>query len=232
MVAQVASIQQATIILWKFSVADYHRMGEVGILGADDHVELIDGEVRQRGSIRRRKFSVANYRRMREIGILSEDGRVELIDGEVRQMSPIGILHAATVNRYIALFSAQVGRSAIVSVQNPVELSNFSEPQPDIALLRYRGDFYGRAAPTAADVLLLVEASDSTLLYDRQEKLPRYALASIPEVWITAVDPEAIERYTDPVGNQYATKQTFKRGQQISVQALPDVILSIDSIFG
>jgi Uma2 family endonuclease len=147
-------------------------------------------------------------------------------------MSPIGIFHAAIVKRYIALFSPQVGKTAIVSAQDPIQLNGTNEPQPDIALLRYRDDFYGNAAPKAADVLLIVEVSDSTLVSDRQEKLPRYALAGIPEVWLTDVAGEAIERYTSPQGNQYATKQTFKRGQQISVQALPTITLSVDIVFG
>lgn len=176
-------------------------------------------------------ISVADYHRIRDAGILGEDDRVELIDGEVRLMSPIGTLHAAIVNRYAALLIAQAGQTAIVSIQNPVQLNIMSEPQPDLALLRYRQDFYSEATPQATDVLLIIEVSDSTLAYDRLEKLPRYALAGIPEVWITDVDGKVIERHTDPQNNQYATKQTFKRGQNIPVQALPAIVLSVDSIF-
>jgi Uma2 family endonuclease len=196
MVAQIAPAQQKQIEIarWAISVADYHRIHEAGILGEDD--------------------------------------RVELIDGEVRVMSPIGTPHAAIVKRYIALLSAQIGQNAIVSVQDPIQLNNMSEPQPEVALLRYREDFYANATPTAADVLLIIKVSDTTLAYDRLEKLPRYALAGIPEVWITDVAGQAVERHTDPQGNQYATKQTFKRGQTISVKALPSISLSLDSIFG
>ncbi len=186
----------------------------------------------QETRIVRWKISVADYHRMHEAGILGEDDRVELIDGEVRQMSPIGILHAATVKRYTALLYRRVGNDAVVSVQDPIQLNDSSEPQPDIALLRYRADFYRKALPIAADVLLLIEVSDSTLAEDRLEKLPRYALAGIPEVWLTDVAGEAVERYTEPHGDQYATKQTFKRGQHISVQALPTITLNIDDIFG
>jgi Uma2 family endonuclease len=150
----------------------------------------------------------------------------------VRVMSPIGALHAAIVKRLAALLFAQVGQTAIVSVQDPIQLSTTSEPQPDLAILKYRSDFYAQATPSAADVLLIIEVSDSTLAYDRLEKLPRYALAGIPEVWITDVEGKAIERYTDPQGNQYATKQTFKQGQSISISALPTINVSIDSIFG
>ncbi len=186
----------------------------------------------QQSQIARRAFSVADYHRMGEAGILGEDDRVELIDGEVRQMSPIGIPHAAIVKRYTALLSPQVGKTAIVSVQNPIQLNYTSEPQPDLALLRYRDDFYAKTAPKAADVLLIIEVSDSTLIYDRLEKLPRYTLAGVPEVWLTDVTDEAVECYTEPQGDQYATKQTFKRGQRISVQALPIISLSLDNIFG
>jgi Uma2 family endonuclease len=163
--------------------------------------------------IRRWMVTVANYHKMHEIGILGEDDRVELIDGEVRVMSPIGSLHAAIVNRLVALLTSQIGQTAIVSVQNPIQLSTTSEPQPDLAILKYRPDFYAQATPSAADVLL-------------------YALAGIPEVWITDVEGKAVERYTDPQGNQYATKQTFKQGQSISINALSTISLNIDSIFG
>src|SRR5579859_7215942 len=127
--------------------------------------------------VTRRAFSTADYHRMAEVGILGEDDRVELIDGEVRLTSPYSTAHVAIVLRYNAFLSPQVGKAAIASVHNPILLNNFSEPQPDIAFLRYRDDFYAKAAPTAADVLLLIEVSDTTLAYDRQEKLPRYALA-------------------------------------------------------
>ena len=177
-------------------------------------------------------ISVADYHRIHEAGILGEDDRVELIDGEVRVMSPIGSIHAAMVNRYAQLLFSLVGQTAIVSIQNPIQLNDKSEPQPDIALLRYREDFYQKATPTAADVLLIIEVSDSTLIYDRSEKLPRYALAGIPEVWLTDVIGEVIERYADPNGDQYATKQTFKRGQTINVLTLPTINLSVDRIFG
>ncbi len=176
-------------------------------------------------------ISAADYHRIHEAGILGEDDRVELIDGEVRWMSPIGTFHAAIVKRYAALLFAQIGQTAIISIHNPIRLNAMSEPLPDLAILRYQADFYAQATPSPADVLLVIEVSDSTLAYDRVEKLPRYALAEIPEVWITDVNGEAVERYTDPQGDQYATKQTFKRGQQISVQGLANVILSIDSIF-
>jgi Uma2 family endonuclease len=193
-------------------------------------------ELQQPVQVSRWAFSTTDYHRMLEVGIFTEDDRVELIDGEVRVMSPIGARHVAFVNRLIAVLVPKVGNTAIVSVQNPVQLGDYTEPQPDLLLLRPRDDFYVEVLPRAADVLLVIEVSDTTLGYDRQEKLPRYARAGIPEVWIVVADsqPEKqmIERYTDPHDNQYATKQTFKRGQSISILALPQITISVESIFG
>jgi len=193
-------------------------------------------QIQQPVQIVRLAFTTADYHRMGEIGIFKPGNRVELIDGEVRIMSPIGTRHAAFVIRLSEVLTVQVGKAAIVSVQNPVQLNDYTEPQPDLLLLRRRDDYYENALPQAADVMLLIEVSDTTLAYDRQEKLPRYARAGIPEVWIAVADDDrekrVVERYTDPQDNQYATKQTFKRGQSISILALPQITVSVDSIFG
>ncbi len=177
-------------------------------------------------------FSTADYHRMHEMGLFSEDDRIELIDGEVRRMSPMGARHVAMVNRLNAMFTSLLGRTAIVSIQNPIQLSDNTEPQPDLALLRPRNDFYENVLSTAADVFLVIEVSDTTLVYDQQEKLPRYARAGIPEVWLADADNQTIERHTEPSGGQYATKQTFKRGQRISLFTLPHITLAVDNIFG
>src|SRR5262245_28806885 len=155
--------------------------------------------------IQRWQFTVADYARMRETGILSEDDRVELIDGEVRPMSPIGPLHAAIVNRLNRLISQQLGATAIVSIQNPIQLNDYSEPQPDLAVLHPHDDFYAHAHPHATDTYLVVEVADTSIDYDREEKLPRYAEAGIPEVWLIVVDSHTIEQHTQPRNGRYHT---------------------------
>src|SRR5262249_2669018 len=136
----------------------------------------------------------------------------------------------------IGLFAPHVGKTVTVSVQSPVQLNDYTEPEPDFLVLRPRDDYYRTALPKAADVLLLIEVSDTTLAYDRQEKLPRYERAAIPELWIAVADDDrekrVVERYTEPKDNQYSTKQTFKRGQSITLQDLPQITISVDSIFG
>ncbi len=188
--------------------------------------------VQPQAQVRRWAFSTTDYHRMREIGFFREDDRLELIDGEVRLMSPIGPRHAAFVNQFAAALILQVGKIAIVSIQNPIHLNDNTEPIPDLLLLKPRRDAYASALPNPADTLLIIEVSDTTLVYDQQEKLPRYAQAGIPEVWLTDADKQTIERHSEPSGTQYATKQTFKRGQSISVLALPQITISLDSIFG
>ena len=134
--------------------------------------------------IKRRAFSVDEYHAMVEAGILTKHDRVELLDGEIIAMVPIGSGHASCVMRLSELLSEAVGKRAIVSVQSPVRLDEASEPQPDLMLLKRRDDFYAAAHPTPADVLLLIEVSDTTVAFDKNVKLSLYARSMIPEVWI------------------------------------------------
>ena len=132
----------------------------------------------------RRRFTVAEYYAMADAGILAPDERVELLDGDVIAMPPINEWHASRVGRFTNTLPAQFQGQAIVWIQNPVRLDDASEPEPDIMLLRWRDDFYEGGHPGPADVLLLIEVSDTTVDYDRGAKLAAYAAAGIPEVWI------------------------------------------------
>ncbi|HYY41710.1 MAG TPA: Uma2 family endonuclease, partial [Pyrinomonadaceae bacterium] len=120
--------------------------------------------------IAKRYFNVSEYYRMAEAGILTEADRVELINGEIIKMSPIGSLHAACVKGLNQLLHRQMGDAALIGVQDPIRLNDFSEPEPDITLLRPRPDRYAQAHPTSPDVLLVVEVADTTVLYDRNVK--------------------------------------------------------------
>jgi Uma2 family endonuclease len=179
----------------------------------------------------RYQFSVTEYARMRETGILNEDDRVELIDGEVRIMSPIGPLHAAIVKRLNTLLSKRIPATVIVSIQDPIQLSDYTEPQPDAALLQYRPDYYAHAHPVADDVLLAIEVSDSSLDYDRDEKLPRYAQAHIPEVWIVDLLHLTIEQYTHPRTGKYLSKRLLERGDRLTSVNVPEIVLDVTLIF-
>ncbi len=182
--------------------------------------------------IARRHFTVTEYDRMVEAGILGEDDRVELIEGEIIEMSPIGPRHAAHVKRLNTLVSQQVGDAAIVSVQDPIHLAEYSEPEPDIALLRPRADFYAQGHPAPPDVLLVVEVAETSLEYDRDVKVPLYAQALIPEVWLVDLANGTIHVYSQPANGAYQVISQATFGDALVSQALPGRTLDIDSILG
>src|SRR5205085_8261041 len=151
----------------------------------------------------RRHFNIDEYYRMAAAGVLSEDDRVELIEGEIVEMNPIGSRHAACVGRLTKFLGRLAGDNAIVWVQNPVQISDYSEPLPDVALLKRRDDFYAQANPQPTDVLLIIAVADSSVEYDRDIKIPLYAEAAIAEVWLVNLPQETIEIYVQPVGDSY-----------------------------
>lgn len=180
----------------------------------------------------RRQFTVAQYHQMVEAGILTEDDRVELIEGEIIEMSPIGRRHAACVNRLIRLFTNHLGDRVIVAAQNPVQLSDRSEPQPDITLLQPRADFYESGHPQPQDILLLVEVADTTVEFDREIKIPLYAKSGVREVWLVDLSQNAIAVYREPSLSGYGQVQQLQRGQKLTVQAIADVSLAVEEVLG
>jgi Uma2 family endonuclease len=177
-------------------------------------------------------FNVEDYYRMAEAGLFSERDRVELIDGEVIKMSPIGSRHAGCVDRLNSILNRKVGHAAIIRVQNPVRLNDFSEPEPDIALLKSRDDFYSQSHPTAADVLLVIEVAETSVEYDRSIKMLLYARAGIPEAWIVNLPKDIIEIYTQPKNGKYQKVQRLKRGKSLASPTVTGLLLSADDILG
>ena len=182
--------------------------------------------------LKRRRFTVDDYYRMAEVGILTEDDRVELLDGEIVEMTPIGSDHAGHVKRLTALFTSRLGDRVIVSVQDPIRLSRHSEPQPDVALLRRRADFYSRAHPRPEDVLLLIEVADASVETDRRIKMPLYARAGLQEVWLVDLTTERVEVYREPTVEGYREMRALARGQGLAPQAFPDLALGVNDLLG
>lgn len=176
-------------------------------------------------ALTRVRFTVDDYHRMAEAGILGEDDRVELIDGEIVQTSPIGAQHAGTTKKLIRPLTRTLGDTAMVSAQDPVRLADDTEPQPDISVLRPRADFYTASLPVPAEVLLLVEVADTSLLADRQVKIPRYARAGIPEVWLVDLANRRIERHTGPATEGYTDVAIIGEGESLPSSVLPAVVI-------
>lgn len=174
-----------------------------------------------------RRFTVDEYHRMAEAGILGEDDRVELLDGEIVQVSPIGARHAAAVTRLQRLLERLASDRAIVRVQQPVRLDSYSEPEPDVAVVEPRDDFYAGAHPAPAEILLIVEVADTSLRYDRRRKLPRYARAGIPEVWLVDLSTDRVARYREPRGDAYADQHTLGAEATLTPLGLPDIAIRV-----
>jgi Uma2 family endonuclease len=179
---------------------------------------------------RRHLVTVQEYLRMGETGVLSADGRFELVEGEIIDMPPIGPPHASDTNLLARLLTLALGDRAIVSSQNPVVLGVLSAPQPDIAVLRPRDDFYRDAHPKPDDVLLVVEVSDSSLSHDRDRKLPLYARFGIPEAWLIEVAHRLIDIHRDPVDGRYTTQFRLHPPALISPVMLPDLTLDLSPL--
>lgn len=180
----------------------------------------------------RRWFTASEYNRMAETGILTEDDRVELIAGEIVEMSPIGSRHAACVNRLNMLLSSQAGQNFIVSVQNPIVVDDYSEPEPDIAILRTRADYYAQELPRASDVLCVIEVADTSVEIDRSVKIPLYARAGVPVTILVDLPKDAIEIHSEPANDQYQSAQIFRRGESFQLKALPRLNLNVEAILG
>jgi len=179
----------------------------------------------------RYKWTVDDYHKLGEVGILDEDSRVELIEGELLEMALIDGPHMGTVNRLNKMLVLAVGDDAVVSVQNPVTLPPYSEPQPDFTILRPGAGMPASGVPHADDVFLLIEVADTTLAYDRSRKLKLYAREGIVEYWIVNVSKKSIEVYRDRKTEGYSTSIELRRGAVASPLALPNVKLSVTEIF-
>jgi Uma2 family endonuclease len=153
---------------------------------------------------------------MAEADILREDDRVELLDGRIVEMSPIGPRRARCVDDLGRLFSQRAGHTVIVRIRNPLVLGVRQEPEPDLALVVARPDRYGRAHPGPTDVLLVVEVAETSLARDRERKLPIYAGADIPEVWLVDLERERVEVYRSPAPQGYRDVRTLGRAGTVT----------------
>src|SRR5262245_21444296 len=180
---------------------------------------------------RRHRITVEEYYRMAEVGLLAPDARVELIDGEIIEMPPMGIRHAAVVRQLQELLTDAVGKRALVQAQLPVRLDNYSEPEPDLAVLMRREDFYRQRHPAPSDTLLAIEVSESTLRFDRKVKATLYARHGIPELWIVDTRGKQLHVSRNPTPTGYAETFTTDRPTSMQPIALAEITIDLSSLF-
>jgi Uma2 family endonuclease len=182
---------------------------------------------------KRTRITTDQFHKMVEAGVLTKQNRIELIEGELLEMAPIGAQHAALTSRLTRLFNLALGDAAVVSPGGPVDLGGFSTPQPDVMLLRYRADFYAEGIPKAADVLLAVEISDSTLNFDQTDKQNLYSRYSVPEYWVVDVAAKRLIIYSEPTRSEgYARELRFTILDSVVPKAFPQLKLAVKDIFG
>lgn len=176
------------------------------------------------------RFTVKQYEKMGEVGILNENDRVELIRGEIVAKMTIGSPHIACVNRLNRLLVRAVGDRAIVSIQNPIRLTD-SEPEPDVVLLAPRADDYSTDKAGPADAFLIVEVADTSLEFDREVKGSLYAENGIVEYWIANLDDRCLEVFRQPRSDgTYADVRMLRLGDTADVAALPGVAVPVADI--
>jgi Uma2 family endonuclease len=183
-------------------------------------------------TITRKRFTVDEYHRMWDIGIFPEDKRFELIRGAIFEMPTAKPPHSGRVNRLTHLFSSRLGETIILSIQNPTSIDEYSEPVPDVSLLKPRSDFYTVSHPLPSDVLLVIEISHTTLRFDTKIKGLLYAEAEIPEYWIVNIPQNVLEVRTKPANGRYTRHEVLAHGQVVSPVALPGVSFWVDEILG
>lgn len=176
-------------------------------------------------------FTTQHYHLMHEAGVFSAGDRIELINGEIIEMSPIGRKHATCVARLSTLLVTRLYQKAIIWTQNSILLDNGSEPQPDLAVLKFRKDFYEEGLPTPSDILLIIEVADSTISYDREVKAPLYAAAGVPEMWLFDVNKKVIEGYSQQSAAGYKWIKRYDEGDTLSILAFPDVVFNWNELF-
>lgn len=190
--------------------------------------DLVEASTRQPLRLR---FSVDEYYRMYERGLISTPDfeKSEIIDGELIRKMSIGDRHAAVVNRLNRALILNVADDVLVSVQNPLRLDDFNEPEPDFVLAD-RTKYDGSRHPRPAETLIVIEVCDSSLRSDRNDKLPLYAEAGISEVWLVNLPSNIVEVHVEPEAGFYPNTKVFHSGETVVSTVLPHLTLSVDDI--
>jgi Uma2 family endonuclease len=174
--------------------------------------------------------SVEEFGRMVEGGAFPSGTRLELILGELVDMSPIGVGHGFVVRCLQLELTEQLQRRAVVSTQSSLQCGEWSMPEPDLAVVRGPGVRYRHRHPSAADTLLVIEVAESSLRVDESVKVPLYASAGVPEVWLVDIPHRRVHVFTDPAGDRYGKRTTCTSKNTLSLAAFPDVEIAVSDL--
>lgn len=183
-----------------------------------------------------KRFSIAEYHRLGELGFFAPDDRVELIRGEIIIKATKSTFHSVCNSLLLGELYPLLRKRAIVRGQEPIILSADSEPEPDVVIARNRSDNYLSSHPDPADILLVIEVSDSTLKYDRKTKLSLYAESGISDYWIFNLVDIQLEMHSEPYQKQrggfdYRVKRVVLPNEVVVIPGFPDLSLDLSAVF-
>jgi Uma2 family endonuclease len=180
---------------------------------------------------KRTRISVERYQKMAECGAFTREDRIELIEGDMLDMAPNGTPHISLTAQLTRLLVLTLGDRAVVSPMAPVVLGDFSEPEPDLAVLKPRADFYRGKRPDAADALLVIEISESSLAFDQGIKRALYARYGIPEYWVVDVTGRCLHVYREPNAAGFAWTETVGTAGSVEASTLPGLRIEVRDLF-
>ncbi len=164
---------------------------------------------------------------MFEVGILDDSEHVELIAGQIIKMAAKGTPHRAAVTRIWKLLETCLGDVVLVCPQEPVQLNDYSEPEPDIAVLRPDPLYYEEHHPIPSDIYLLIEVADTTLKKDCELKAIAYAQSGITDYWVLDINARQLHVFREPKQEGYQAHRILSELDSISLVAFPTVNLNV-----
>jgi Uma2 family endonuclease len=176
-------------------------------------------------------WSIADYHQMIEARILDEDDRVELLEGKIVSKKRKSPIRASSIQRSSNFLLDLLSDRAEIRVQLPVILGNDSEPEPDIAVVRFDADEYSFRHPEASDIYLLIEVADSTIAKDRNQKARIYAKNQVLEYWILDLQKREVYVFRQPEEGSYCEKLILNSNDSIAIQAFPDAAIALNAMF-
>ncbi len=181
--------------------------------------------------VKPRLITVSEYDRMIEAGIYTENDRIELLNGEIIELMTKGPKHTSANSKIIRFFIRLFDEKVIVRGQDPIRLDDFSQPEPDIVLANWDDKEYAENHPTPADILLVMEISDTTLAYDRDDKAKAYSRNGIRQYLLLNLQNETLEDYREPNADGYGAKRTYRKGDSLNLVAFPEIEIKFDDLF-
>ncbi len=183
-------------------------------------------------TIKTHAITVVEFDRMVEAGVYGPKDRIELIDGQLIDVPPQGAPHMGTLTRFEHAFRTAFGTRVQVRGQGPLPVAVDSQPEPDIAIVRWNERFYTDVHPTVEETFAVVEIAYTSLQFDRGVKRRIYGAGRVPEYWIVDLGAGAIEVYRGPHDLGYTSPTVFRRGQSVAFEAFPDVVFTVDELLG